>query len=301
MKRFWIYQRERFPLLSHGLLIAAFSASAIAFSALARHATLPTSWLLAAGFLSSLLFFLQMRIADEWKDASEDAEFRPYRPVPRGLVSLRELAWVGVAAGVTQFAIAFAVAPRLLPFLICVWAYFALMSREFFVSRWLRAHPVSYIVSHMAIMPMIDFYVSSFDWLVAGAPPPHALAWFLAVTFCNGLVVEIGRKIRAPRDEERGVETYSALWGRVRATAIWCAAFAVTVALAVTAAAQVGFARYDAPIFAVALGAALVTAASFARNPLSAVAKAVEALSGVWTVVMYLALGVLPWVVHGAL
>jgi len=109
MKRFWVYQRERFPLISHGLLIAAFSASAIAFSAFARHAALPHWWLLAAGFLSSLFFFLQMRIADEWKDAAEDAEFRPYRPVPRGLVSLRELAWVGVAAGVAQFAIALAI------------------------------------------------------------------------------------------------------------------------------------------------------------------------------------------------
>jgi 4-hydroxybenzoate polyprenyltransferase len=301
MKRFWVYQRERFPLISHGLLIAAFSASAIAFSAFARHAALPHWWLLAAGFLSSLFFFLQMRIADEWKDAAEDAEFRPYRPVPRGLVSLRELAWVGVAAGVAQFAIALAISPRLIPLLLCVWSFFALMSREFFVSRWLRTHPVAYIASHMAIMPMIDLYVSSFDWLVVKAPAPHALACFLAVTFCNGLVVEIGRKIRAPRDEERGVETYSALWGRVRATSIWCAAFALTATLAVTAAALVGTTRYDAPIFAAALVGAVAVAIVFARYPVRATARCIEALSGAWTVVMYLALGVLPFALRGAL
>ena len=41
-------------------------------------------------------------------------------------------------------------------------------------------------------------------------PAPPALGWFLAVTFLNGLVVEVGRKMRAPSDEEPGVETYTA-------------------------------------------------------------------------------------------
>jgi 4-hydroxybenzoate polyprenyltransferase len=300
VKRFWIYQRERFPLVSHGLLIAAFSASAIAFSAFARHAALPAWWLLAAGFASSLLFFLQMRIADEWKDAAEDAEFRPYRPVPRGLVSLRELAWAGGAAGAVQFAVALAITPRLVPLLLGVWIYFALMSREFFVSRWLRAHPVAYIGSHMLIMPAIDFYVSSFDWLVAGVSAPHSLAWFLVVTFCNGLVVEIGRKIRAPRDEERGVETYSAMWGRVRATWIWCAAFAATAVLATIAAAHIDLTHVDAPIFGAVLVVAVVATIAFVRYPVPLAAKFIEALSGAWTVVMYTALGLLPFVVRGA-
>jgi 4-hydroxybenzoate polyprenyltransferase len=301
MKRFWIYQRERFPLISHGLLIAAFSASAIAFSAYARHAALPQWWLLAAGFASSLIFFLQMRIADEWKDAAEDAEFRPYRPVPRGLVSLRELGWVGVAAGAIQLAIAFSISPHLVPILGAVWVYFALMSREFFIGTWLRAHPVAYILSHMAIMPMIDLYVSSFDWLVNGVPAPHALAWFLAVTFCNGLVVEIGRKIRAPKDEERGVETYTALWGRVRATVIWTLAFAATATLAALAAARIHALAFDAPIFAIAVALAVGVAALFALRPERRFARSIEALSGVWTVAMYVCLGLLPFVVGGSI
>ena len=53
-----------------------------------------------------LLFFLQLRIADEFKDYEDDARYRPYRPVPRGLVSLRELAWVGVGAAAIQLALA---------------------------------------------------------------------------------------------------------------------------------------------------------------------------------------------------
>jgi 4-hydroxybenzoate polyprenyltransferase len=296
LKRLWIYQRERFPLDSHGALIAAFSASAIAFSAFARHAALPDWRLLAAGFVSSLLFFLQMRIADEWKDAADDARFRPYRPVPRGLVTLRELGGVGIVAGVVQLAIALAVTPRLVPLLLGVWVYFALMSREFFVGAWLRAHPVAYIASHMAIVPMIDAYVSAFDWLVMRQPAPPALTWFLAVTFCNGLVVEIGRKLRAPDDEERGVETYSALWGRLRGAIVWCAACAATAGLATVAASR-GSGMLDGGFFAVLLAAAVGCGVAYVREPNRRHAKRIENLSGAWTVILYLTLGLAPFAI----
>src|SRR5690242_577270 len=36
MNRWWTYQKERFPLLAHGPLIAAFSVSAVSYSALLR-------------------------------------------------------------------------------------------------------------------------------------------------------------------------------------------------------------------------------------------------------------------------
>jgi len=92
VQRFWIYQRERFPLFGNGLVIASFSVSAIAFSALARgQSHLPGGAIRIAGFVSSFLMFLMLRLADEFKDAGDDVAWRPYRPVPRGLVSLREL------------------------------------------------------------------------------------------------------------------------------------------------------------------------------------------------------------------
>ena len=90
--RWWVYQRERFPVLAHGPLILAFSSSALSFSALLRGAReWPRPAALVAAFVTCLLFFLQLRIADEFKDFEEDSRWRPYRPVPRGLVTLREL------------------------------------------------------------------------------------------------------------------------------------------------------------------------------------------------------------------
>src|ERR1043166_1055778 len=153
MNRWWIYQRERFPIFAHGPLIAAFSASAVSYSALLRGANAaPAAASYIVAFFVSLGSFVLLRIADEFKDAEEDARFRPYRPVPRGLVTLRELAQVGVGIACVQLALAgwlsfvggklerettgFAVIAawnlRLVGLLFVTWTYFALMSREFF-------------------------------------------------------------------------------------------------------------------------------------------------------------------------
>ncbi|HEY6236061.1 MAG TPA: UbiA family prenyltransferase [Candidatus Elarobacter sp.] len=298
MNRWLVYARERFPLPQNGVLIAAFSTSAIAFSALVRGAGhLPPWYLVAAGFASSFLMFALLRIADEFKDAADDARWRPYRPVPRGLVTLRGLAVAGAICMGLQLAIALAVDVRLVPGLLLVWAWFGLMSAEFFARGWLRAHPVAYIASHMAIVPLIDWYVSSFDWLVAGVSP-RALGWFLAVTFLNGLVVEVGRKMRAPQDEEPGVETYTALWGRAGATTVWVGAIACNVALATIAAAHVGFARVDLPVFAALALAAVACGIAFLRATRTGSGRRIEAMTGVWTVGSYLFLGIVPLGVH---
>jgi hypothetical protein len=299
MNRWLVYARERFPLVQNGALIAAFSASAIAFSALVRGAGhFPPLYLVAAGFVSSFLMFALLRIADEFKDAGDDARWRPYRPVPRGLVTLRELKVAGAMCMGLQLAIALAIDARLVPELLVVWAWFGLMSKEFFARAWLRAHPIVYIGSHMVIVPLIDWYVSSFDWLIAGAAAPHALGWFLAVTFTNGLVVELGRKIRAPKDEEPGVETYTALWGRPLATAMWTGAIACNVALATIAAAHIGFARIDLAVFGGLALAAVACAVAFLRSLRSGAGRCIEAMTGAWTLGSYLFLGVIPLGVH---
>jgi len=297
--RWWIYQRERFPVIAHGLLIAAFSVSAMGFSSLLRgQSHLPPLATLAAGFCSSFLFFLQLRITDEFKDYEDDARYRPYRPVPRGLIRLRELAFVGFGAAAIQLVLALLVDARLVIILAGVWAYLGLMTKEFFVRDWLRRHPVVYMASHMLIMPCIDFYITAFDWLRAGSPPPRGLAWFLLVSFCNGIVVEIGRKIRAPQDEETGVETYSVLWGVREAALVWLGAMVFTACAALLAARYIHFVGPDAMILAVLLTAAAAIALAFIRMPQPQRARRIEQMSGIWTLLMYTSLGAAPFLLR---
>ena len=77
------------------------------------------------------------------------------------------------------------------------------------------------MVSHMAIMPLVDWFATGCDWVHAGGTMPPGLFWFLAASFCNGIVIELGRKIRSPGEEEAGVETYSVLWGPRIAVLAW--------------------------------------------------------------------------------
>lgn len=296
MNRWWIYQQERFPLLAHGPLIAAFSASAVGYSALLRDGR-PAAMSFLVAFLGSLGSFLLLRIADEFKDAEEDARYRPYRPVPRGLVQLRELAAIGVAVALLQLLLALSVGWPLLGLLAVTWAYFLLMSREFFARTWLKARPVAYLFSHMLIMPLIDWFATGCDWVRAGGGMPAGLFWFLAASFCNGLVIELGRKIRAPGEEEAGVETYSALWGRPRAITAWLAALGATLGCALAAAQRIGFLPVPATVLAGLFAGAVVLGIRFVMTPRPGRARGLEAWSGIWTLALYLALGVVPLLV----
>lgn len=295
MNRWWVYQRERFPLLAHGPLIAAFSASAVSYSSLLRgFAMAPSLGSYLIAFFVSLGSFLLLRIADEFKDAEEDARFRPYRPVPRGLVSLRELAVVGSGVALAQFVLALSIGWQLAGLLAVTWIYFALMSKEFYAREWLKARPLIYLFSHMLIMPLIDWFATGCDWVRAGGRMPPGLFWFLAASFCNGIVIELGRKIRAPGQEEQGVQTYSVLWGPTVASIAWVIALAATLICACLAAHRVQWSGVFAPVMAAFFTGAAVLAFAFARRRNGKLAKGIEAYSAIWTLALYLMLGVIP-------
>lgn len=294
MNRWWIYQRERFPIAAHGTLIAAFSLSAVCYSMLRRgEAGLPAMKTVVVAFVSSLLFFLQLRIADEFKDAEDDARYRPYRPVPRGLVTLKELWRIGWATRLIQLVLALWLSSGLVILLVACWIYMELMSREFFVAEWLKAHPVHYLWTHMLVLPLIDLYVTACDWWPHGAIP-DGMFWLLAVTFFNGLLIEIGRKLRAPVDEEDGVETYSALWGRRGAITFWLAAIAGSAVLALIAGAALDFALPVGIVLVLLLSGVAISARRFLREPVKNAGKSIELVSGVWGICVYLIIGLAP-------
>ena len=283
-------------MLAHGPLVLAFSSSAVCFSRLLRGEPAWPGWRsLAVAFFTCLLFFLGLRIADEFKDFEEDARFRPYRPVPRGLVSLRELGWVGAGAAVVQFVLALWLSPLLVIILFAGWFYLALMSNEFFAREWLKARPITYLWTHMFIMPIVDLYATACDWVPAGLKwPPGGLAWFLGASFFNGVVIELGRKIRAPADEETGVQTYSFLWGRRTAVLAWLTVMLATALFAARAADNIHFPWPVAITTGTILAIALCIGILFLRDPAPGRGKWFEQISGGWTLALYLSLGLVP-------
>jgi hypothetical protein len=147
----------------------------------------------------------------------------------------------------------------------------------------------------MAILPLVDLYATACDWWAAGHHQlPRGLYWFLIVSYLNGLVIEIGRKTRVPVDEEIGVETYSALWGTGGAIRAWLIAVVLTAFAAWRAAARIGTATAMLVLLAVLIAGCAVVALRVARSQASGSGKAIEVMSGVWTIFMYVGLGAAP-------
>jgi 4-hydroxybenzoate polyprenyltransferase len=296
LNRWWVYQRERFPLFRHGLLIATVCFAVWVFSLPKGEMPAPSALArLAAAYAAAFLFFLQLRIADEFKDFEEDRCCRPYRPVPRGLVRLGELRAVASAAAVVQAFLSLGMGPRLLLPLSAVWTYMLLMTKEFFAPAWLKRHAVIYLFSHTLILPLIYLYVSACGWLGSGFSPPGGLGFLLAFGFCSGLVVEIGRKVWAPADEIPGVQTYSRLWGYRAATAVWMGAVLAAAVFGMLAAGRSGF---PVPLFGLVIGlgmAGLPGVRRFLVRALHGDAERIERMSGIFTLMTHIGLGLTVW------
>lgn len=299
LRRLWAYQAERIPLARTAVLIAVFSAASVTLSALLAGRELAGVWTYLLAFFAALTFMIQLRAADEVKDADDDRRYRPERPVPRGLVTLREVVGVAVGLGIVLLALTGLFDLRLVLVLALVWLWLGLMSAEFFVAEWLRARPFLYLVSHMLIMPLIDLFVTATEWLPrAGWSAPHGLWLFLVLSFLNGCVLEIGRKIWAPESERAGVETYTSLLGIPRAVLAWIACLLVAFGFILAVGARIDAMLAVAIPAALALVFAIAMAVRFLRSPTLSAQKMIDTAAGVWVLFSYGAVGFAPLVLR---
>ncbi|WP_424944568.1 UbiA family prenyltransferase [Aliiroseovarius crassostreae] len=289
----WVYQKERFPLLKTAPLLAVFSAASLSASAELSERPLPGLGGYLAGFVIAMLVFFQMRVCDEYKDLEDDRRYRPDRPIPRGLVSLRLIISLGfVSLPITALA-AWLWHPPALWLLAVVWVWLAAMTAEFGAADWLKARPVLYLLSHMAIMPLIDLLLTGLEWMPGGGPAT-GLSLFLALSFVNGCVLEIGRKLWSPENEISGVETYSGLWGARKAARIWGACVLLSFALLLGVGAATGVVWLSAALGGVGVAICLGVAASYARSPTTKAEKRMDMIAGLWVFACYAIAGFLP-------
>jgi 4-hydroxybenzoate polyprenyltransferase len=292
----WTYQKERFPLLKTAPLLAVFSAASISVSAEMAGRPLPSAGGFLAAFVVALLLFFQMRVCDEYKDLEDDRRLRPDRPIPRGLISLRAVLGLGLATVPIAALAVWAWHPPALWLLALVWLWLALMTAEFGVPVWLKARPVLYLLSHMAIMPLIDLLLTGMEWLPGGAPAT-GLALFLVLSFVNGCVLEIGRKLWAPQNEIAGVDSYSSLWGPRRAAAVWALCLGVSFALLVGVSVVTGTLWITLALGGAGAAFGLWAAARYAADPTVLAERRMDRVAGLWVFACYGLAGFAPWVI----
>ena len=227
LKKWYTYQKERFPLLTYGLYCFCIVFGTFCFCSYYAKTnyeiavfnsnfgiTANNYYLLIPMFIVGFLQFLMVRILDEFKDYEEDCKFRPYRPVPRGLVSLKELRNLFIICAVLQITITVLINPGSLLFLGFVWAFLAIMTSGFFIKDFLDKHILCEVFLDELLLPITVMYISSFIIKI-----DCTCLWKLEImTYIISWIIEVARKIRCKEAEEKGVKTYTAVFGILKAT-----------------------------------------------------------------------------------
>lgn len=295
IKRFYQYQKERFPFIQNGIIISIFTFSAISYSIISRGAENFVAWEdFIIAIFQTISFFFLVRLFDEIKDNEDDKKFRSYLPVPRGLISLKEIKWMALAVILLQVAVLIVFQREMLLLFVLVFTYLLLMLMEFFIPTWLKKRQIAYITSHMFVIPLVDLYASGIDWKLTGVGMHWGLAWFFAVSYFNGIVLEFGRKLRPPEGEEFGVVSYTKLYGIKGGVFAWLGLLSVTFLLAIGAEMYAGFHWYYLVLMTLFFITCTFPGILFLKNPTQKSAKKIELFSAIWTALMYLNLGAAP-------
>ena len=319
IKNFKVYTDERFPVVKNSIFVLIFVFSAYIFSGLVftggltgMEIPLVKGYTVAGIFIVVFLIFFQLRISDEFKDYEEDLKYRSYRPVQRGVISLEELRNIGIVTIIIQLTLSFIINFKMIFLLVAVWIYMFLMAKEFFVKEWLKSRMVLYALSHVVIMVLIafipvygmlnDFNESSILISHGNGNPSIFFEWklwsFYLISYLNGIVLEIGRKTRREDEEELGVETYSKMWGKKKASYILSGLYMAEYILVLSGLFQL----LDKDMFFISLSILTLilsitvyfTVTFFKRN-LSG--KIVETFSGIWIISSYIMSGILQYII----
>lgn len=221
IKKWYTYQKERFPILIFVIYVLSIVIGIFGFVNFYTPKREPeiNYIIIIPMTIVTFLQFLMVRIVDEFKDYKEDCKYRPYRPVPRGLIKLKELKILFIICALLQIIITLvATKNRIISiiYLLIMWIFFAIMSKGFFIKKILEKHLLLEVLLDEIMMPLMVLYISSF--IEIGI---NKNTWkILLLSYIISWIVEIARKIRTKEQEEKGVKTYTAMFGIPKAITI---------------------------------------------------------------------------------
>jgi 4-hydroxybenzoate polyprenyltransferase len=212
IKRIFLYSKERFNLWQFiPLSLILSGVLALGTQVYLSQTLLVGPVLLSAGAL--FLFFFRLRIFDEFKDYDHDLKYYSSRPVPRGLISKKELSYLLIPLIILEVLIAWFSGTDSIILFIFSFVYSLLMFKEFFVKNWLKTNFTLYIFSHEILLFPLFFYlcaINGFNLISL----ENTFYWYLILYV--GLfmfLLEITRKVR-PKDQEiASRDTYTAQYG----------------------------------------------------------------------------------------
>ena len=165
-------------------------------------------------FFGLFIFFNVLRMMDEYKDYHKDVIAHPTRPLPRGLIDLKEFK-IGINLGLIIMLVfnlsLFFVGLKLSFFLYSlVVIHLWFMYKEFYIGDWLNQYPIFYAITHQLIL--ISLMLFSLSTIRNQSQAFHTIDWVfsLSVLF-SFFTYEVCRKLD-PNAHEL-LKTYRHIYG----------------------------------------------------------------------------------------
>ncbi len=288
------YLRERFPIGPYLVLITAMTLATLGAASLATAEPVRVGATLGLSVLVLLCAFFHLRVFDEHKDYAKDLQAHPERVLSRGLITLADLRRLGGLAIALELGAAALLGAHALAWTVAALGFSVLMRYEFGVGAWLGRHLVLYALTHN---PVVGLLLAAVLAGASGTITTHpAMLAMLALGTFTSLGFEIGRKLRAAYEERDGQDTYTAALGIPRATLL----LGVVQLGSVASALPLLPSSNTDVVAALLLIPATLTAVRFVRAPSTATRKAVEGVSSLLALGLYVLVAIAAITTYGA-
>jgi len=223
VSRFYTYQKERFPVAV--LFFTTLSVVLSSFIVVLEGKGNITGYIpeIVLAFLVCLLFTFHIRVLDEHKDFTHDNNYHKYRPIQRGLISLKELDNANLIGITIQIILVALYSLINLVYWAIAFSYSLLGKFDFFIKN-LRQHFIFYNLMNLMQMFFLQIFLYS---LIS-----HPILWHKPILYVhfvyfllNVLTLEVARKMKTKKDESRGKDTYTSRYGIKNACLMYTGVF----------------------------------------------------------------------------
>lgn len=200
--RFNFYQKERFPLA-----VLFFTTASIALSSSAVIPRQINLIHLTEVFVAVMVYLFHIRVIDEQRDYHHDNQHHKFRPIQKGVISIKELESIDLLGILIFLAIATAGGSSALIIALVVLFYSFIAAKDFFGGEKLREAFFLYNALSMVQLLFLQLFVYT---LLAGKFYfSQAVLVHLAFVLASSILIEIVRKIKIGPEESTGRDTYS--------------------------------------------------------------------------------------------
>lgn len=202
IKRFNLYQKERFPLI-----VLLFTTTSVILSSLKIISPSISVRQIVIILFGALAYLFHLRVVDEWRDYNHDNRYHQLRPIPQNIISIKELVLINLF-GILFFltvAVIFGLFSTIIGIIALGYSFIA--AKDFF--RGYKIREAFYIYSILGVIQLLILQLFIYVLISKKFYFNHLVWLHLLFVLFGSIIVEIIRKTKIKDEESGGKDTYS--------------------------------------------------------------------------------------------